>query len=58
MTADDISRMIDVSAVGVRGLETLVEMYRRGARRFGLSWKGAVTVLQKVRALPSGAVEI
>ena len=46
------------AAGGVRGLETLVEMYRRGARRFGLSWKGAVTILQKVRALPSGAVEL
>lgn len=46
------------AAGGVRGLETLVEMYRRGARRFGLSWKGAVRILEQMRAIPSGVVEI
>jgi deoxyribose-phosphate aldolase len=46
------------AAGGVRGLETLAEMYRRGARRFGLSWKGAVKILQQVQALPSGVLEI
>jgi deoxyribose-phosphate aldolase len=46
------------AAGGVRGLETLLEMYRRGARRFGLSWKGAVRVLDALENLPSKAVEI
>ncbi len=46
------------AAGGVRGLETLAEMYRRGARRFGLSWKGAVKILQQVQALPSGVLEL
>jgi deoxyribose-phosphate aldolase len=46
------------AAGGVRGLETFLEMYRRGARRFGLSWKGAVKVLEAVEGLPSKAVEI
>lgn len=45
------------AAGGVRGLETLVEMYRRGARRFGLSWKGAVKVLKEASDLPGGTVE-
>lgn len=42
------------AAGGVRGLETLVEMYRRGARRFGLNWKGASKILRQVKDLPSG----
>jgi deoxyribose-phosphate aldolase len=45
------------AAGGVRGLETLVEMYRRGARRFGLSWKGALAVLERVRALGPDGVD-
>ncbi len=46
------------AAGGVRGLETLLEMHRRGARRFGLSWKGAAKVLDAVAGLPARAVEI
>jgi deoxyribose-phosphate aldolase len=46
------------AAGGVRGMETLAEMYRRGARRFGLSWTGAVKILHHVQALPSGVLEI
>jgi deoxyribose-phosphate aldolase len=46
------------AAGGVRGLETLMEMYRRGARRFGLSWKGAVKVLEQARALQPKVREI
>ena len=46
------------AAGGVRGLETLMEMYRRGARRFGLSWKGAVKMLEQARVLQTGIIEI
>ena len=46
------------AAGGVRGLETLMEMYRRGARRFGLSWKGAVKMLEQAQALQPSVMEI
>jgi len=45
------------AAGGIRGLETLLELYRRGARRFGLGWRSATRILEQVKALPSGAVE-
>ena len=40
-----------------RGLETLVEMYRRGARRFGISLGHERVILDEARALPGEAVE-
>jgi deoxyribose-phosphate aldolase len=42
------------AAGGVRGLDTLLEMHRRGARRFGLSWKGALRVLEDASAMEGG----
>jgi deoxyribose-phosphate aldolase len=46
------------AAGGVRGLETLLALYRNGARRFGLGWKGARTVLARVRSLGPEGVEV
>ncbi|MCP4377932.1 MAG: deoxyribose-phosphate aldolase [bacterium] len=42
---------------GVRDLDTLVEMYRRGARRFGLGLGRETVILDQVNALPNGVVE-
>ena len=42
---------------GVRDLATLVEMYRRGARRFGISLGHERVILDEARALPGEAVE-
>ncbi len=42
---------------GVRDLDTLVEMYRCGARRFGLGLGRETVILDQVNALPNGVVE-
>ncbi len=46
------------AAGGVRDLQTLLEMVRRGVTRFGLGWRTASAILNKVKALPGGAVEL
>jgi len=46
------------AAGGIRDLETLVELYRRGARRFGLSLTSGARILDQCAALPGGAVEL
>jgi hypothetical protein len=46
------------AAGGVRGLETLLEMARRGVSRFGLGWRTATEILNRVRSLPGGAAEL
>jgi len=43
---------------GIRDLATLVEMYRRGARRFGLGLGREDVILDQADALPGGAVEL
>ncbi len=43
---------------GVRGLETLIEMYRRGATRFGVRLDIGVRIIEQVAGLPGGAVEV
>jgi deoxyribose-phosphate aldolase len=43
---------------GVRDLKTLVEMYRLGARRFGVNMKAGVSILQQCAALPGAAAEV
>jgi len=43
---------------GIRDLETLVEMYRRGARRFGVGWVAGAEILDHCAALPGGAVKV
>jgi len=45
------------AAGGVRDLETLVEMFRLGATRFGVGLASGEKILQQVAALPGGAVE-
>ena len=42
---------------GVRDLETLAEMYRRGARRFGVSLVAGARLLQQCAALPGGVID-
>lgn len=42
---------------GIRSLETVVEMYRRGARRFGIGLGHEQAILDQVRALPGEGVE-
>ena len=46
------------AAGGVKDLPTLLEMARRGVSRFGLGWRTATEILNQVRALPGGAVEL
>jgi len=43
---------------GVRDVETLAEMYRRGATRFGVGWKAAAKLIEQCAALPGGAIEV
>jgi len=43
---------------GVRDVETLVEMYRRGATRFGVGLVSGVKLLEQCAAMPGGAVEV
>ena len=45
------------AAGGVRDLETLLEMFRLGATRFGISLSSGEKILQQCAALPGGAVE-
>jgi deoxyribose-phosphate aldolase len=42
---------------GIRDIATLVEMYRRGARRFGLGLGRENAILDEVEAAPNGVVE-
>lgn len=57
-TADNISLIksrvgerIGVKAAGgIRDLATLLELYRRGARRFGLGWRTATGILEEAQA--------
>ena len=46
------------AAGGIRDLATLVELYRCGARRFGISLNSGRKILEACAALPGGAVEI
>lgn len=43
---------------GVRDLETLAEMYRHGARRYGIGLKAGVRLLEQLAAMPGGEMEI
>ena len=46
------------AAGGVRDLDTVVEMIRRGVSRFGVGLESGVKILQQCAALPGGAVEV
>lgn len=41
---------------GIRGLETLIEMYRRGARRFGIGLRHATRIIDQIDT-SGGAIE-
>jgi deoxyribose-phosphate aldolase len=42
------------AAGGIRDLATLLELYRRGARRFGLGWRTATGILEEAQAARDG----
>ena len=46
------------AAGGVRDLATLAELYRRGARRFGLGLKSAINIFDECAELPGGILEL
>lgn len=46
------------AAGGVRDLQTVVELYRCGATRFGVSHASGIKILDACAALPGGAVEV
>ena len=49
---------IAIKAAGdVRGLETLLEMYRRGARRFGIGYDSGKKILEQAEKYPGGIIE-
>jgi deoxyribose-phosphate aldolase len=53
-----VGRKLGVKASGgVRTLSALVELYKSGATRFGISLSSAVKILDECAALPGGAVE-
>ncbi|MCB9453055.1 MAG: deoxyribose-phosphate aldolase [Anaerolineaceae bacterium] len=43
---------------GIRNLNTLIEMYRLGVRRFGINLLASVEIVQACRELPEGRVRI
>ena len=43
---------------GVRNLATLIDMYKAGARRFGINLNNAVKIIEECRAMPNGSIEI
>lgn len=46
------------AAGGVRDLATLIEMYRRGANRFGIGLRSAEGIFRSLAALPGGVVAV
>ena len=46
------------AAGGVRDLETVLGMYRRGVRRFGVGLKSGIKILEQAEALPGGFVDV
>lgn len=43
---------------GVRSLDQIVQMYQRGARRFGIGLNAGVRLLEECASLPGGILEI
>ncbi|MCC7205712.1 MAG: deoxyribose-phosphate aldolase [Anaerolineae bacterium] len=46
------------AAGGIRDLDSLLEMYRLGARRFGINLYAAIEIVKACQHLPSGMVEV
>ena len=54
-----VGDMVGVKAAGgIRDLKTLIEMYRRGARRFGLGLKSSIKILDEAVNVPGSLIEI
>jgi deoxyribose-phosphate aldolase len=45
------------AAGGIRDLDTVMEMYRLGARRFGIGLNSAIHIFEECAAWPGGALE-
>ncbi len=43
---------------GVRSLESIIEMHRAGATRFGIGLRHAVTILEQCRAIPAEGIQV
>lgn len=50
-------RVLIKASGGIRSLEMIVELYKRGARRFGIGVKSAPSIFEACNALPSGVIE-
>ncbi len=46
------------AAGGIRDLDTLITLYRCGARRFGVGAKSAALIFEQCAQLPNGVVEL
>jgi deoxyribose-phosphate aldolase len=46
------------AAGGVRDLHTLIEMYKRGAERYGIGLTSAIKILKECQSLPEEAIEV
>jgi deoxyribose-phosphate aldolase len=46
------------AAGGVRDLETVLGMYQRGVRRFGVGLKSGIKILEQAYAIPDGVLDI
>lgn len=46
------------AAGGVRDLTTLIDLYKCGARRFGIGTDSAISILEQCIGLPNGEIEI
>ena len=56
---DHVGDAIRIKAAGgVRGLDTLLEMHRRGATRFGVGIRSVNEIMDRIASLPGGCVEI
>lgn len=45
-------------AGGVRDLETLLKMYKRGAQRFGIGFASAMEIIREALVLPGGMIDV
>lgn len=46
------------AAGGVRDLDTLISLYKCGARRFGIGTDSAIAILEQCKKLPNGEIEL
>jgi deoxyribose-phosphate aldolase len=54
-----VGKSIQVKAAGgIRNIETLIEMYKMGVRRFGVNLKSSIEIVEECAALPGGVIEV